>query len=141
MHTLKGKCKQNKLAKVLLKLFHIQSSVFLNHFLTQLLMSVFFHIILSFVLPRGFMMQQFLKACSQLSPPEVFSQAAHSVNYDAGIFRIYQEVTREGLQATTRTPVPSSNGSACSHGYGSQGVLQSAICRLETQTFSLSPNA
>lgn len=51
-----------------------------------------------------------------------FSQAAHSANLDAGIFRIYQEVSREGLQ-TIRTYVPVLNGSVetGTRGYISEG--------------------
>ena len=56
-------------------------------------------------------MQQFLDECSELCPQDFFfPQVAHSANFDARIFRIYQEVSKEGLQ-TTRTHVSILKGS------------------------------
>ena len=64
----------------------------------------------------------FGRLLSTLPPGFFFSQAAHSANFDARIFRIYQEVSREGLQ-TIRTYVPVLNGSVETEtrGYISEG--------------------
>lgn len=87
---LKGKYKQNKWVKVLLKLFRIWSSVSLNHFVTQSLVGICsfpHHLVLGAT--QWVCDAAILGRALSTLVSEAVSQPAHSANFDAGIKRKY----------------------------------------------------